>query len=100
MVCPARRLEPGTTRGRRVRRAVLRLARPPRRLATEPSSQVAEADGNRTRQAGDARLNGFEDRGAHQDPDASVGIIPVGHGRPAAPALAQFLIDLSSANFH
>jgi hypothetical protein len=24
-------------------------------------SQVAEADGNRTRQAGDARLNGFEE---------------------------------------
>jgi energy-converting hydrogenase Eha subunit B len=41
---------------------------------------VAEADGNRTRQAGDARLNGFEDRGAHQDPDASMGMIPSSRG--------------------
>ena len=46
---------------------------------------VAEADGNRTRQAGDARLNGFEDRGAHQDPDASAGSLPAGSLARQAP---------------
>jgi hypothetical protein len=30
--------------------------------------QVAEADGNRTRQPRSARLTGFEDRGGHQAP--------------------------------
>ena len=34
--------------------------------------QVAEADGNRTRQRARRPLVGFEDRGAHQNPDASV----------------------------
>ena len=38
---------------------------------------MAEADGNRTRQERDALLNGFEDRGAHQDPDASGRMVPV-----------------------
>ncbi len=33
---------------------------------------VAEADGNRTRQTEILGLTGFEDRGAHQDSDASV----------------------------
>ena len=32
---------------------------------------MAEADGNRTRQAEILSLTGFEDRGAHQDPDAT-----------------------------
>jgi hypothetical protein len=32
---------------------------------------VAEADGNRTRLSRVAAHTGFEDRGAHQDPDAS-----------------------------
>ena len=32
---------------------------------------LAEADGNRTRQAEILGLTGFEDRGAHQDPDAT-----------------------------
>ena len=32
---------------------------------------LAEADGNRTRQAEILSLTGFEDRGAHQDPDAT-----------------------------
>jgi hypothetical protein len=32
---------------------------------------VAEADGNRTRQTEILGLTGFEDRGAHQDSDAS-----------------------------
>lgn len=32
---------------------------------------MAEADGNRTRQTEDLGLNGFEDRAAHQDEDAS-----------------------------
>ena len=32
---------------------------------------LAEADGNRTRQAEMLGLTGFEDRGAHQDPDAT-----------------------------
>jgi hypothetical protein len=32
---------------------------------------VAEADGNRTRPSRVAAHTGFEDRGAHQDPDAS-----------------------------
>jgi hypothetical protein len=32
------------------------------------SEGQAEADGNRTRQDGCAALNGFEDRGAHQEP--------------------------------
>jgi hypothetical protein len=47
--------------------------------------QVAEADGNRTRQAGDARLNGFEDHGAHQDPDASAAIVLPGGTAEAPP---------------
>jgi hypothetical protein len=34
---------------------------------------MAEADGNRTRLSRVAAHTGFEDRGAHQDPDASVG---------------------------
>ncbi len=37
----------------------------------EPKALVAEADGNRTRQAGVAGLTGFEDRGSHQATDAS-----------------------------
>ena len=37
---------------------------------TEPM-WVAEADGNRTRQTEMLGLTGFEDRGAHQDADAS-----------------------------
>src|SRR5919206_568787 len=45
----------------------------------------AVADGNRTRQAGDAHLNGFEDRGAHQDPDASGGSLPAGSLARQAP---------------
>src|SRR6266487_6760279 len=53
--------------------AVRRVSRLLRRVARQALLLVAEADGNRTRQAGDARLNGFEDRGAHQDPDASAG---------------------------
>jgi selenide, water dikinase len=32
---------------------------------------MAEADGNRTRLSRDAAHTGFEDRGAHQDPDTS-----------------------------
>ena len=32
---------------------------------------MAEADGNRTRLSRVAAHTGFEDRGAHQDPDAS-----------------------------
>lgn len=32
---------------------------------------MAEADGNRTRQTELLGLTGFEDRGAHQDPNAS-----------------------------
>ncbi len=32
---------------------------------------LAEADGNRTRQAEILSRTGFEDRGAHQDPDAT-----------------------------
>jgi hypothetical protein len=35
------------------------------------SDAVAEADGNRTRLSRVAAHTGFEDRGAHQDPDAS-----------------------------
>src|SRR5699024_12765771 len=38
--------------------------------ATEPV-RMAEADGNRTRQTEMLGLTGFEDRGAHQDADAS-----------------------------
>ena len=53
-------------------RALQGLAASSRRAGVDPFVLVAEADGNRTRQAGDARLNGFEDRGAHQDPDASI----------------------------
>src|SRR6266542_3584557 len=53
---------------------------------TRAKVQVAEADGNRTRQGRDAPLNGFEDRGAHQDPDASAGRLPAGgRVRQAAP---------------
>jgi hypothetical protein len=33
-----------------------------------PGARVAEADGNRTRQGAVAPSNGFEDRGAHQEP--------------------------------
>jgi hypothetical protein len=39
--------------------------------AREAKPLVAEADGNRTRLSRDAAHTGFEDRGAHQDPDAS-----------------------------
>ncbi len=35
----------------------------------------AEADGNRTRLSRVAAHTGFEDRGAHQDPDASSSIL-------------------------
>ena len=35
------------------------------------SDAMAEADGNRTRLSRVAAHTGFEDRGAHQDPDAS-----------------------------
>jgi hypothetical protein len=41
--------------------AVRRVSRLLRRVARQALLLVAEADGNRTRQAGDARLNGFED---------------------------------------
>ena len=47
-------------------------------LVHSPSSSavarrwLAEADGNRTRQAEILGLTGFEDRGDHQDPDATV----------------------------
>jgi hypothetical protein len=37
----------------------------------EVNGLVAEADGNRTRLSRVAAHTGFEDRGAHQDPDAS-----------------------------
>ena len=49
-------------------------------------AQVAEADGNRTRQTEMLGLTGFEDQGAHQDTDASVGqTITVAPGSPASP---------------
>lgn len=43
---------------------------------------VAEADGNRTRQTEMLGLTGFEDRGAHQDSDASV-------QNPTVPVIAR-----------
>jgi hypothetical protein len=39
--------------------------------ATKRLPSSAEADGNRTRLSRAAAHTGFEDRGAHQDPDAS-----------------------------
>jgi hypothetical protein len=75
-------------------RAVRGLAASSRRAAADPFVLVAEADGNRTRQAGDARLNGFEDRGAHQDPDASAGRLPAGSlARHASPSLRSRMIS-------
>ncbi len=52
---------------------------------------MAEADGNRTRQTEMLGLTGFEDRGAHQDPDASV-IMLTPPRVPAAPALSLLFI--------
>jgi hypothetical protein len=40
-------------------------------LGRQTEREVAEADGNRTRLSRVAAHTGFEDRGAHQDPDAS-----------------------------
>jgi hypothetical protein len=41
---------------------------------------MAEADGNRTRLSRVAAHTGFEDRGAHQDPDTSAGSLPARAG--------------------
>ena len=48
---------------------------------------VAEADGNRTRQTEILGLTGFEDRGAHQDSDASVKNPTVEGGGPVDDAI-------------
>jgi hypothetical protein len=54
------------------------------------SPQVAEADGNRTRQGRDTLLNGFEDRGAHQDPDTSAVIVQQAAERqPVTPGMVR-----------
>ena len=53
----------------------------------------AEADGNRTRLSRDAAHTGFEDRGAHQDPDASSSIL----GTNAAEVMAPTAIPTATA---
>src|SRR3954470_21756984 len=66
---PRARRSSGCASSRSVRGISLRGSSAPTALLQ--LLQLTEADGNRTRQTELLGLTGFEDRGAHQDPDAS-----------------------------